>query len=357
MIPQWGQVRFEVFGEGRLSIQKSWVLLPSHKLDYFTWIDRCLSFRIFVSIQWISTCWVLWGCFPFSFSNPMSPSLQVTRSVSRGRESTGCIQGVELKGGRAWRGPISEGNCREHELRFITLTANKGIMLDLLTISLWPEIIGASSLKAHWHRTLNKVKAQRTPNSHLPEYLQFLSNPSSSPASNTLTGLCLLIYYHFLPLRVMVPFLVPGSLFAIHDLPLLGSLGILPISATLGTEIKNNRNKDYDSQEIPDYWEDKADTRGKRHHTKISRRAHLPVYKFSLKWLASSSDPIVRTVGSPEPPLKVTLNSTEFFQIQPDEPGLVSLFPTVGTLRHSHKHTRIYNSKLRRYRPSYWPNR
>lgn len=163
------------------------VLLPSHKLGYFTCVDRCLSFRIFISSQWISTCWVLWGCFPFSFLNPISPSLQVPRSMSRGRKHTGCIQGVGLKGGRAWGVPVSKGTCRQHGLHFITLTGNKGITLELLTTSLWPEITGPSSLKAHWHRTLNKVKAQWTPNSHLPQYLQLLSNPSSSPASNTLT--------------------------------------------------------------------------------------------------------------------------------------------------------------------------
>lgn len=50
----------------------------------------------------------------------------------------------------------------------------------------------------------------------------------------------------------MVSFLVSGSIFAIHELSLLGSLGIMPMSTLLGAEIKNDRNKEHDSQEIPD---------------------------------------------------------------------------------------------------------
>lgn len=79
------------------------------KLDYFTCEDHCLSFRIFFSIQWIS----IQGLFPFSFLNPFPPSLQITRSVSRGRESIGCIEGVELKGGTG-ECPCQPGKLQLH---------------------------------------------------------------------------------------------------------------------------------------------------------------------------------------------------------------------------------------------------
>lgn len=40
----------------------------------------------------------------------------------------------------------------------------------------------------------------------------------------------------------------------------------------------------------------------------------------------------VGTVGSPEPALTLALSSTVFFQLYPDEPGLISLFPMLELL-------------------------
>lgn len=180
MISQWGQVHLKEFVSFDGGGVHYCLLGPWSKLDYFIWEDSCLSY-FQNSLHSVNKYLLSFVGFLFSFLNFFSLWFQVTRSV-RGRRALSAEREQSLKEGLESI-PVSQETAAEYKLHFIALIANKAdLILDLLTTSLWPEIIAPSSPRAHWSRTLNKVKAQRTnPPLHLPQYLRFLLNPSCSP--------------------------------------------------------------------------------------------------------------------------------------------------------------------------------
>ena len=91
-----------------LSVCRAGCIMSSEKIVVLP------TFRIFLFnnylLQWLSDYWVLWGFLLFSFLSCISALLlQVSWSVSRGRDSTGCKGPVELKGGTG-ECPCQPGN-------------------------------------------------------------------------------------------------------------------------------------------------------------------------------------------------------------------------------------------------------
>lgn len=82
----------KILGVAALSVcGASWIISPEKIVVFLSEFSSPFSESVLVEFCGDS--------FLFLSLIPFPPSLQITRSVSRGRESIGCIEGVELKGG------------------------------------------------------------------------------------------------------------------------------------------------------------------------------------------------------------------------------------------------------------------